>query len=246
MWQYSTSLVRPVSVKVIPNGFDLEKFFPDKTAKDRLLRDLGLHHEIGITSSWAEKEKGEGHTFLIGFIARYDPVKDHPTFIKAACQLLKRRNNTHFVLAGRDIRWDNHGLTRQVPDIWRSHFHFLGERDDIEAITAGLDIASSVSYGEGFSNILCEAMACGIPCVATNVGDSSEIIGDTGRIIATGRPIELSNAWDELIELPEEKRLVLGMAARKRIVGHYNLNEIVKQYEVLYGEFGCTESSANG
>ena len=125
-------------------------------------------------------------------------------------------------------------LTAQIPNVLKDRFHLLGERNDIESITAGLDIASSSSYGEGFPNILCEAMACEVPCVATDVGDSARIVGNTGEVVSAKDPEALAMAWTEMIGLGEEGRRRLGVAARKRVMDHFELSKIVKKYEALY------------
>ena len=221
--------------EVIPNGFDLNKFKPDKEAKPKLLVALGLSDRRYTKRGKGESvENKRNRIILIGFIARYDPMKDHSTFFKAACFLLEKRRNVHFVLAGRDVRWENKSLAKQLPDVSKDHFHLLGERNDAENITAALDIACSASYGEGFPNIICEAMACGVPCVVTDVGDSARIVGDTGRVVPSRDPQALARAWNEFIDLGEERRGKLGIAARKRVKDHFELSTIVRRYETLY------------
>jgi glycosyltransferase involved in cell wall biosynthesis len=171
---------------------------------------------------------------LIGLIGRYDPMKDHSTFNKAACLLLRERRDVHFILAGRDVKWENKPLAKQIRDVWKGHFHLLGERNDVANIGAALDVASSSSYGEGFPNIIGEAMSCGVPCVVTDVGDSERIVGDTGRVVPPKDPDALAKAWKELIDLGEEGRERLGLAARKRIRDHFELSQISKKYEAFY------------
>lgn len=221
--------------EVIPNGFDLNTFKPNEKAKPRLVEELGISENLKIKDR--KKRNGEGNKddlLLIGLIARYDPMKDHSTFIKGACLLLQERRNVRFILAGNDVKWENNSLAKQIPDVWKNHFHLLGEREDIPYITAAIDIASLTSCGEGFPNTIGEAMACGVPCVVTNVGDSARIVGNTGRIVPIRHPIALTRAWDELIDLGKEGRRKLGIAARKRIKDYFDLSQIVKQYESLY------------
>ena len=221
--------------KVIPNGFDLDKFKPDEVAKPRLISELGLEKPI-LESELKEAgiKEGRRDIILIGFIARQDPMKDHSTFIRAACILLNERINVHFVLAGKGIDVGKISISIQIPERFRDHFHLLGEREDVESITAGLDIACSVSRGEGFSNTVGEAMACGVPCVVTDVGDSARIVGDTGRVVPPKNPEALANAWKGLIDLGQAGRRNLGFSGRKRIMEHFELSKVVKQYEELY------------
>ena len=110
-------------------------------------------------------------------------------------------------------------------------------------LTTGFDIgASSSSFGEGFPNVIGEAMACGVPCVVTDVGDSALIVGQTGRVVPPRNPKELANAFHELVELGGEGRERLGMAARCRVQEHFDLPHIVARYQDLYQELagrGC-------
>lgn len=114
-------------------------------------------------------------------------------------------------------------------------FFLLGFRDDIPRLTAALDIAClSSAFGEGFPNVLGEAMACEIPCVATDVGDSANIIGDTGRVVPPKNPVALGKALKELVCMGYEGRAGLGRSARKRIRERFELSKVVKRYEELY------------
>jgi glycosyltransferase involved in cell wall biosynthesis len=228
--------------KIIPNGFDLDKFKPDELAKSRLISELDLEKYI-FESDLKDvgPEEGRRDIILIGFIARHDPMKDHSTFIRAGCILLKENIDVYFVFAGKGIDVGKKSIVTQIPERFRSHFHLLGERDDMENITAGLDIASSVSLGEGFSNTVGEAMACAVPCVVTDVGDSARIVGDTGRVVPPKDPQALANAWKGLIDIGQEGRHSLGLLARKRIKEHFEISKVVKQYEELY-----TSLVANG
>jgi glycosyltransferase involved in cell wall biosynthesis len=114
--------------------------------------------------------------------------------------------------------------------------HLLGERTDIPFVTSGLDIASSSSLGEGFPNVVGEAMACGVPCVVTDVGDSAWLVGDTGRVVPPGDPIALAGAWRDLIRMGEDRRRSVGEAARRRIVEGFSIDVMVRRYETVYEE----------
>ena len=103
-------------------------------------------------------------------------------------------------------------------------------------LTAAMDIASSSSYGEGFPNVVGEAMACEVPCVVTDVGDSALIVGDTGYVVPPRDSKALAQTWIKLIEMGYEGRKKLGTASRKRIMENFNLENIVDRYETLYKE----------
>jgi glycosyltransferase involved in cell wall biosynthesis len=221
--------------QVIPNGFDLERFKPDQSAKERLLSELDFVNRF--RPKRIDEGNGERHrhdTLLIGLIARYDPMKDHSNFLKAASLLLQERRDVDFILAGKGVEWANQRLVTEIPNDLGSHFCLLGERNDTESLAASLDIATSASYGEGFSNTIGEAMACGLPCVVTDVGDSAAIVGNTGLVVPAKDPKALAMAWKELIDLGEDGRRNLGAAARKRIEEHFDLSRAVEEYEGLY------------
>jgi len=98
-----------------------------------------------------------------------------------------------------------------------------------------LDVAcSSSAYGEAFSNVLGEAMACGVLCAVTDVGDSAYIVGDTGKVVAPNDPLALAGAVVELLELPAARRLELGQAARLRMQQSFDIHAVVNRYEQLY------------
>ena len=210
---------RPRQWKVIPNGFDLNEWVPDPLARRSVRGTLGL----------------SGDTLLIGLVARYDPMKDHPTFLRAAARLASVDPNVHFLLVGEDVTMQNEMLATLVAQLrLEGRVHLLGYRADVSYLNAALDIATSSSYGEGFSNTIGEAMACGVPCVVTDVGDSARIVGDTGLVVFPEDPEALAEGWLRLIELGEDGRRALGQRARQRIEQHYSLSCIVQQYEALY------------
>jgi glycosyltransferase involved in cell wall biosynthesis len=163
-------------------------------------------------------------------------MKDHTNFLHAAALLLKSYPDVHFVLVGREVHTENKVLKNLIQDLGISqHIHLLGERRDMNRLTAALDIACSASaYGEGFPNVIGEAMSCGVPCAVTDVGDSGWIVGNTGRVVPPRSPEALAHAWKELIVLGSEGREILGKAARARIIECFSLDSVVHQYESLY------------
>ena len=219
--QFHESLgYRPRRWNVIPNGIDVDRYSPDSSARVKLRFELGVSINI----------------ILIGLIARFDPMKDHLNFFQAARCLLKTHPETHFVLAGQGIDHQNTVLTTSITTFKvRENIHLLGERKDVQSILAGLDIVcSSSAYGEGFPNVVGEAMACGVPCVVTNVGDSACVVKDTGKVVPPKDPKALASAWKELIEMGHEGRWQLGLTARQRIKENFDLGKIVAQYEHFY------------
>lgn len=220
---------RPKRWELIPNGFDTRVLRPDAAARGRLRAELGIP-ETAVA---------------IGLAARYHPMKDHANFLAAAALLAQRRPDVVFLLVGSGITPRNrelataieaHGLTQRV--------RLLGERQDMNAIYPAFDIATlSSAFGEGFPNVIGEAMSCGVPCVATDSGDSAEILGHTGLVVMRRNPAALAAAWEELAGLGPEGRRSLGLKARDRIVRDYDLTTIIARYEALYEEFAATGGS---
>jgi glycosyltransferase involved in cell wall biosynthesis len=204
---------------VISNGFDTTAFRPDREARIEVRRELGLGPDVP----------------LVGLVARYDPVKDHVSFVRAAALLRRRLPAVHFLLCGDRVDHANTELTSAVNALGlEGCCHLLGPRRDVARLQAGLDLATSSSVSEAFPLCLGEAMACGVPCVATNVGDSAAILGATGRIVPPRAPALLARAWEELLEFAPEERSRLGMEARRRIQERYELAAVAARYETLY------------
>jgi glycosyltransferase involved in cell wall biosynthesis len=211
---------RPKRFEVIPNGIEVNRFRPDILARKLLRSSLQLPEE----------------TLIIGLVARYDPMKDHEMFLAAARQVCAKHQQAYFILCGNGVDSKNIQLTRLI-DVYglTERIRLLGGRSDIETITPAFDIAcSSSAFGEGFSNAVGEAMACGVPCVVTNVGDSALIVGSTGRVVPPRNANAFANALCELIECGTEKRQLLGANARARIVEQYDSRAMAARYEQFY------------
>jgi glycosyltransferase involved in cell wall biosynthesis len=208
---------------VIANGFDLEVFKPDSVARGAIRGEMGLGDD----------------TPLVGLIARYDPQKDHATFIAAAGLVHRQLPRAHFVLAGLDIDAGNSALVAAITAAGlTSYCHLLGQRGDIPAIMASLDIACSSSIGEGFPNTIGEAMACAVPCVVTEVGDSAWLVGDTGRVVPPRDPETLAREIGTLMEAPAAALQSLGTDARERIQAHFSIEAIAADYKQLWQHLG--------
>lgn len=205
---------------VICNGFDSNLFKPSIEARLKVRGLLGL----------------ESEAFLIGLIGRYHPMKDHGNFIKAAGRLSSIRPEIRFVMAGRDVDQNNYNLTGLIENVGLTgRVHLLGECSDMHDITAALDIATSSSaWGEGFPNVIGEAMSCGVPCVVTDVGDSARVVGQAGVVVPPKDENALMQAWLSLLEAGSERLTVIGRTARERVLKEFSLNNIVKKYEDQY------------
>jgi glycosyltransferase involved in cell wall biosynthesis len=212
---YLTYGFPPQKMVVVPNGIDTKKFQPNQ--------------EFGVKVR-AELEISDD-TILIGLVGRLELQKDHSNFLKAAAILCRNYQNIRFICVGTGP--DNnyiqrlHQLTAQlnITDkvIW------AGARGDIPAVQNALDIAISASaFGEGFGNTIGEAMACGTPCVVTDVGDSAWIVGDTGIVVKPENPQALAEGISRLIELPDVEKIVLQQKARQKIVDNFSVKQLVE------------------
>lgn len=205
---------------VIPNGFDIDLFKPSSENRRNLRQELSLAQDA----------------FLIGRICRYHPMKDHDSFLRAAAILLQDFPELHFILAGTNVDQNNPNLSQVIEELdIGDRIHLLGERKDVPYLTSALDIATSSSYfGEAFPNVIGEAMACEVPCVVTDVGDSALIVGDTGKVVPPKNPKALADGCKEFISLGAQGREALGKKAREKVIELYSLDAITFQYEQLY------------
>lgn len=206
---------------VIQNGFDLRAFKPDPSDRAEVRRELRI----------------AGDAILIGLVARFDPLKGHRTFLEAAGTLRDRHPGVQFLLCGTDVTEDNRLLMEWIAAAGvRDRVHLLGYRGDVARINSSLDIATCVSTTEGFPNVVGEAMAAGVPCVVTDVGDSALIVGTTGKVVLPEDALALAGALDELIRMGGEARSNLGALARLRVQQNFELGDVVRRYESLYQE----------
>ena len=210
---------KPRRWDMIPNGFDLTRFRPDSAARSAVRDELGIPSDAAV----------------IGLVARFDPLKDHGTFLRAAAQLLGSNPSTHFVLVGAGVDSNNPFLSDLIDEMGiSSQVHLMGERSDAARITATFDIATCSSTGEGFPNIIGEAMASGVPMVTTDVGDARLIVGDTGVVVPVANPKALAKGWQDVLDLGAEGITALGERARARVSDHYDIDGVAEQYATIY------------
>lgn len=208
-------------IVVIPNGIDTKYFRFDLEGRRQVRSAWGLGKD----------------EILVGLAARLDPMKDHPTFLKAASCIARERQDVRFVCVGDGPAAYTEALRQQVAALGLTNrLIWAGARDDMPAVYSALDIACSSScFGEGFSNTIAEAMVCGVPCVVTEVGDSAFIVGDTGSVVAPGDYSALAAAIGRLIDLPPEERRMLGDACRARVVSEFGIDRLVDRTEQTLG-----------
>lgn len=203
------------STLVIPNGIDTERFHPDSSSRRRIRGDWGVRDD----------DK------LIGIVGRLAPMKDHPNFLRAAALLMREQSNLRFVCVGDgppDYRASLYelagtlGVTNQI--IW------VEGQKDMPAVYSALDVlVSSSSHGEGFANVIGEAMACGVPCAVTDVGDSAWVVGNRGEVVPAKDPEALKNAIGKLLDqMPYAAAQI-----RQRIVEELSADHLILKTEGL-------------
>lgn len=145
--------------------------------------------------------------------------------------------NAHFVRAGKEQTYSASDLWSWVDEVgWRDRFHWLDVRQDVPAIDASLDVLVCSSTTEGFPNVVGEAIACGVPCVATDVGEGAEVVGDTDRIVPKQDPQRMDEMILKLLRQPLAERTAFGAAARQRVVERHEINRMVSRYCQLWRE----------
>lgn len=205
---------RSSQTQLIPNGFDLAKWQPlsphEQEAKRRELAQM-------------QPDVEECQAFYIGRFGRYAAMKDYETFLTAAQLIHDRHPEARFIIVGAGTE------DLKVP----SYVQVLGERHDLPELTGALNVAvSSSAFGEGFPNVVGEAMACAVPVVATDVGDTRWLMGDTGHVVKPQDPLALANACIGILEAGIQR----DEAARRRIEEHFSLQSVAQQFEHLFQE----------
>jgi glycosyltransferase involved in cell wall biosynthesis len=204
---------------VIPNGFDMSQFQPDAAAR------LSVRTELGLTAE----------TPLVAVIGRFDVLKNHRGFCEAMAHLVALRPGTHAVLAGARIDANNTEL-----NAWLHQYgvaavcHLLGPRHDVPRLMAALDVLLLPSLGEAFPNVVGEAMACGVPCVVTDVGDAAVMVADCGRVVASGDMRGLAEAAATLLALGHDERGRLTQQTAASARQRYDLQAVSARFMAEY------------
>ena len=196
---------RPRRAEVVGNGIDIDEFRPDPAARRAVRVELGIPETATV----------------LAHIARVDPMKDHTTFLAAMARLPEL--SALLVGAGTETLPAARNVLR------------LGRRDDVARLFAAADfVVSSSRFGEGFSNVLGEGMACGLPAIATDVGDARRIVGDTGLVVPPADPAALAAAIRSLAAESVPARAERAARARARIVDNFGLAGAVRRHMELY------------
>jgi glycosyltransferase involved in cell wall biosynthesis len=209
---------RPEQVVVIPLGLELERFLC------RPQPSPGLHTALQIPPGAP----------LLGIVGRLVPIKDHPSLFRALTLLEAGRQAPHLVVVGDGEQREE--LRRLVRDLGLdSRIHFLGWRNDLQAILAEVDVVICCSRNEGTPVALIEAMAAGVPVVSTNVGGVGDLVvhDESGWLVPPGDPPALARAIEVLLADPA-LRARLAAAARPAALSRHDIRGLIHRTEALY------------
>ncbi len=207
-------------------GFSGDKMVVINNGIDTNLFKANSKYRIKVRSEWQVLP----NTILIGLIGRLDPMKDHPTFLRAAALLSKNERDVVFVCVGTGEKNYTYKLQQLAAQLEiADKVKWAGSRTNMVEVYNAFDIVvSSSCEGEGFANAVSEAMACGVPCIVTNVGDSALIVGDIGLVILPKNPQALASALQNFIDLSPPQRAELGFRGRARIENNFSVPQLVK------------------
>ncbi len=207
----------------IPNGYDLSFLKQDSDEK-----------KIFII-----KNKLENKKFIIGNVARYDPKKDHSNLLNALSILRNKKIEFFCILVGKNIDRNNLKLIKEINEFeLTKYIKLLGQNDNILGVMNGIDVyVQSSSFGEGFPNVVAEAMACKTPCIVTDVGDASLLVGNTGWVVPPSDPIHMANALEKsFYEIDSIKWNQRCIKARSKISNKFDISVMIKNYNKVWAK----------
>jgi len=204
---------------VIPNGFDAAAL--KAAAKERTAQRASFGFSDG--------------EIVIGAVGRFNAVKDFHNLVQAAGIVAKTSDKARFLLVGRDLDAGNDELRSWIDQAGLAgRITLLGERSDVPACIAAMDIFCLSSRSEGFPNVVGEAMGVGVPCVVTDVGDAAMLVGDTGLVVPRENPQALATSLMQLLNTSSQARLVRGVAAQHRIESYFSMELARRNFSQLY------------
>ncbi|MBC9031379.1 glycosyltransferase [Sphingomonas sp. JC676] len=204
----------------IPNGFDCDHYRPDRDRRAYLRTLFGIPEDA----------------IVVALVARLHPMKDHAMLVGAVARARAAGCKLHLLMVGTGLDNPPPALAKLIAEsLPEDCVTLASERTDVADWLPGIDIlALSSAWGEAFPNILGEAMACGIPCVATDIGDCRSILGETGLTVPARNVEAMAAALGLITALGEAGRASMGAAARERVVTLFELRQVVLQYRRLY------------
>lgn len=217
-------------VHVIPNGVDVARFCPNPVARQAVRRDLKLHADVP----------------LFGIVAALRQEKNHLLFLRAAKLVRQAVPDARFLIVGDGPRREQIEVAARGAGLHESVL-MLGTRSDIPDLLAALDVFVLPSLVEANPVSILEAMASGLPVIATRVGSVPETVeeGRTGYLAATGDANAIARRCVYLASHPEVAHQ-LGQNARDAVVRRWSLRQMVKGYERLIRDIYAAKCGVGG
>lgn len=213
---YQAMGMRARRMLVIPNGFDVDRFAPDAARGREQRRAWGV----------------PGDAPLIGIVGRLSPVKDHPAFLRAAARLAAEWPAARFVCVGSGPGDYTASLQAMAAGLGiADRVLWPGACGEMPAVYNALTALLLSSTDEGFPNVVGEAMACGVPCVTTRVGDAALLVGGTGWVVAPGDDAAMAGAVTLLLREPPEAAAARARECRSRIRGAFSSAALARNTE---------------
>lgn len=211
-------------IRVIYNGVDTQKFRPSLEMRGQVRREFGLDDE----------------TLVVGTVGRLVALKDHLTLLRAAARLVRQNYKVHIILAGSGPEQSRLEQFVAGSEDLTGRVSFVGASDKVSELLQAMDVFVLPSICEGFSNTLLEAMASGLPAIATRVGGNPEVLeeGRSGWLFSPGGDEELAALLGKLLGR-RDLRKQLGEAARSRAISRFALQRMLDDYRDLYWELAC-------
>jgi glycosyltransferase involved in cell wall biosynthesis len=204
---------------VVPNGFDLSRLLATADQRTMLRAHCGF----------------DANDVVIGNVGRFNPDKDHENFVRAAGLLVRQHAHVRFLMIGRGLDADNTELARWIFHTGRPDcFVLLGERADMPVCLAAMDLFCLSSRTEGFPNVVGEAMAMGVPCVVTDVGDAAMLVADTGVVVPRENSVALAQGLEHLLAITPDARQQLAQKAKQRIYAEFTIERARERFEAVY------------
>jgi glycosyltransferase involved in cell wall biosynthesis len=203
---------RPRRWAHIPNGIDTDIYYPNRSGSQKFRQSLNIPE----------------NALVIGMLSRVDPMKDHSTFLKAMKILSQKHENLYCILAGKGTKtatWPVIPPRLLRLGIWKNVPEFLNSLDIL---------VLSSAFGEGFPNVVGEGMACEVPVIATNVGDTAMLVNAPAQIIPPRNVNKLILALERLLTLSPQERKAIGQESREQILNFYSLSAMRKRYVSFY------------
>lgn len=216
---------------VIPNGFDVGAFGRRDAARAQLREQLpeAIHPQAR----------------LVAVVGRAHAIKGHEVFLNALARARAEGAHLHAVMIGSGLSRTNPSLRAWIEQAGvRDHVSLLGSVMNVQALLPAFDIFVSSSLAEGFPNAVGEAMSCGIACIATAVGDTPWLMGDTGVLVQPGDVAELARAMCRLARMDEASLMSLGSLGQKRVIANFSLERVTQEYADLYNRLARHDSKS--